>query len=92
VSESHEITLVAPNGAKFEQPYRAQETVERVLDHAVKEFGRRHDLDPNKPYVLAYDGAALENSLTLAAAGVPAGAQLNVRSKAIPGDGACIRS
>ena len=82
-----EIILVAPNGARLSEPYHAHETVGKMLEHAVKVFGERGDLDPTLQYMLVLGESALENSLTLEAAGVKPGDTLKVRSKRIPGDG-----
>ena len=82
-----EITLVAPNGARFEEKFNGHKTVGNVLEHAVNEFGKKGDLDPKQSYVLVLGNRALENSLTLEQAGVKPGDILKVRSKQIPGDG-----
>jgi hypothetical protein len=82
-----EITLVAPNGAEMQIKYHPHDTVAKTLEHAVKEFAKDGHIDPGVPYLLVLGDLALENSLSLEAAGVKAGDRLKIRSKAIPGDG-----
>lgn len=86
-SEHGSIILVAPNGATREEKYHAEQTVGQTLKHAVKEFAKDGQLDPNVEYVLVLNGVALESSRTLAASGVVPGSRLSIRSKPIPGDG-----
>ena len=81
------ITLVAPNGATEPYRFHPDEKVEHVLKKAIEIFAERKLLDPNGTYVLAFNGTALEGSLTLKAAGVTPGSRLSVRAKQIPGDG-----
>jgi hypothetical protein len=85
--EKAEITLVAPNGAQFDERYHANQKVSHVLDVAVREFGKKGDLDPSKSYVLVREQTVLEPASTLADAGVEPGDLLKVRARQIPGDG-----
>jgi hypothetical protein len=82
-----EITLVAPNGATLQDKYRPHDTVQKSLDHAVKEFAKNGQLDPSVGYILVLGDTPLDNVLTLEKAGVQAGAKLKIRSKKVPGDG-----
>jgi len=83
----HDITVVAPNGAKLAESYHRHERVAEVLEKSVKEFGKRGDLDPGVPYLLVLGDSPLENGLTLEEAHVKAHDTLKIRSKKIPGDG-----
>ncbi len=85
--EKDEITLIAPNGAQLVERYHAKQTVSHVLDTGVKQFGKDGHLDPSQSYVLVYGQTVLEPTATLGDAGIPSGAQLKIRSRAIPGDG-----
>jgi hypothetical protein len=82
-----EITLVAPNGANVQEKYRPHDTVGKTLEHAVKQFGKTGDLDPNGTYILVKGESPLENSLTLEKAGIKPGDSLKIRAKGIPVDG-----
>jgi hypothetical protein len=85
--KKEEVTLVAPNGAEITEKYKSHDTVSKTLEQAVKEFAKDGHLDAKLSYILVQGETALENSLTLEAAGVVVGSRLKVRSKAIPGDG-----
>jgi hypothetical protein len=85
--EKDEITLVAPNGAGIEEKFRPRDTVAKTLDHAVDQFAKQKQLDPNVAYVLVLGATPLETSFTLEAAGVKVGDKLKVRSKTVPVDG-----
>ena len=81
------ITVTAPNGAKREFRYHPNQTVSHVLADAVREFAKDGLVDSSQAYVLVYEKNPLEPGLTLAQAGVPAGAELKIRANTIPGDG-----
>ncbi len=87
MQRTEDITLKAPSGATLVERYHDHETVGKVLEQAVREFGKEGQLDPSKQYILVLNATPLEDQLTLEAAGVRPGDVLNVRSKSIPGDG-----
>lgn len=85
-----DITILAPNGFRLNEPYHPQQTVATTLDHAVKKLQAEHQLDPNvsaDAYNLVLGETPLELSLTLAASGVSVGSVLKIRTKKIPSDG-----
>lgn len=86
------ITLIAPNGFRRPEPYHPNQKVSVVLADAVRDFGKEGQLDPKGHYILVKGATPLEPSLQLDVAGVVAGDELRVRSKATPIDGVCIRS
>lgn len=85
-----DISIMAPNGYRLNEPYHPQQTVATTLDHAVKKLQAEHQLDPNVPadaYNLVLGETPLEPSMTLAASGVIVGSMLKIRVKKIPSDG-----
>lgn len=85
-----DITIVAPNGYRLNEPYHPQQTVATTLDHAIKKLQAEHQLDPNvsaDAYLLVLGETPLELSLTLAESGVTVGSVLKIRIKKIPSDG-----
>ncbi len=86
-AKKEEIVLVAPLGATREIKFHPNDTVQKTLDHAVKDFGKDGLLDPAGSYNLVREGSPLEPGQTLQEAGVQPGDRLNVRSKGIPVDG-----
>lgn len=90
--EQDTITLVAPNGQTQGERYHPNEKVGHVLKKAVQDFGNAGLLDPARAYVLVLAGTPLDESKTLAEAGVQPGARLNVRAKDIPVDGCAPRA
>lgn len=82
-----EIIIVAPNGAPREIKFHPNDTVQKTLDKAVKDFGKDGLLDPTGNYNLVKGASPLEPEQTLQEAGVQPGDRLIVQSKAIPADG-----
>ena len=83
-----EITIVAPNGASDRYKYHPQQTVEKTLEKAIKDFAKEGMLDGSLAYSLVMDATSLEPSTTLEQAGVRPGATLKIRARQIPVDGA----
>ncbi len=67
MQRTDDITLKAPSGATLTERYHAHETVGKLLEQAVREFGREGQLDPSKPYILVLNATPLEDQLTLEA-------------------------
>lgn len=86
-AKKDEIVIGAPNGATREVKFHPNDTVQKTLDHAVKDFGKDGLLDPTGSYNLVRNASPLEPGQTLQQAGVQPGDRLNVRSKEIPADG-----
>lgn len=82
-----EIIIVAPNGAPREIKFHPNDTVQKTLDKAVKDFGKDGQLDLTGNYNLVRGASPLEPGQTLHEAGVQPGDRLIVQAKAIPVDG-----
>ena len=82
-----EITIVAPNGASRPYKYRPNDTVDKTLDKAVKDFAKEGMLDGSVAYSLVMGATALEPGSTLGEAEVTTGTTLKIRARQIPVDG-----
>ena len=82
-----DVTIVAPNGAPRPYKYRPHDTVEKMLDKAVKDFAKEGMLDGSVAYSLVMGATPLEPGMTLEQAGVTVGATLKIRARQIPVDG-----